>query len=128
MWAPLLTEVLEELPNVNVVLSTSWVRHLGFKRARGYLPEAIQRRVIGATWHSEMARDWADQNWWDTATRYEQICRYVALARLPDWLSVDDDSAGWPDGALNHLVLCDGASGLANPLSGALLRARLGGL
>ena len=77
MWADLLINVLEDCPHVQLVLSTSWVRHLGFSRARSYLPTPLYARVIGATWHSAMGKGWVDQNCWDAASRYEQICRYV---------------------------------------------------
>ncbi|UZT80861.1 HAD domain-containing protein [Ectopseudomonas chengduensis] len=95
MWAPLLTEILMEFPHVKIVLSTSWVRHLGFHRTRNQLPPVIQNRIIGSTWHSEMARGWADQDWWDKSTRHDQICRYVARAHLPNWLAIDDDPAAF---------------------------------
>lgn len=115
MWADLLVEVLEDFPHVQVVLSTSWVRHLGFSRARSYLPTPLKARVIGATWHSSMGKGWLDQNGWDTASRYEQICRYADRAHLSNWVSVDDDSDLWPKEALGHLVCCDGEHGLAQP-------------
>jgi hypothetical protein len=113
MWAGLLVEVLEDFPHVQVVLSTSWVRHLGFSRAKACLPGPLQARVIGATWHSAMGKGWFDQTWWDKASRYEQICRYVERACLSNWVSVDDDSERWPKEALDHLVLCDSQLGLA---------------
>ncbi|MGA4475755.1 HAD domain-containing protein [Ectopseudomonas chengduensis] len=125
MWAPLLTEILMEFPHVKIVLSTSWVRHLGFHRTRNQLPPVIQNRIIGSTWHSEMARGWADQDWWDKSTRHDQICRYVARAHLPNWLAIDDDPAGWPHDALNQLILCDGSLGLGDVNTAAQLKARL---
>ncbi len=115
MWAELLIEALEEFPHVPIVLSTSWVRHMGFSRARSYLPTPLKTRVIGATWHSSMGKGWLDQNWWDRASRYEQICRYVDRAHLQAWVSVDDDSERWPQEALGHLVCCDGQLGLSQP-------------
>lgn len=125
MWADLLVETLEDFPHLQVVLSTSWVRHLGFSRARNYLPAPLKARVIGATWHSAMGKGWVDQNWWDAAARYEQICRYVNRAHLPNWVSVDDDFARWPKEALGHLVCCDGQQGLALPGRVGDLRSRL---
>lgn len=56
MWAPILEEILADFPAVRVVLSTTWVVHLGFERARKRLPATLQRRVIGATWHTTMNR------------------------------------------------------------------------
>lgn len=49
--APLLIEALASRPDIKIVLSTSWVARLGYDRAKGYLPVALQARVIGATWH-----------------------------------------------------------------------------
>ncbi|PWY37590.1 hypothetical protein DK261_22220 [Pseudomonas sp. RW409] len=113
MWTPLLMLALVDQPQVSIVLSTSWVRQFGYHRTRGYLPEAIQNRVISATWHSTMARNSADQSWWDGASRYEQICRHAARARLSGWLAIDDDTAGWPVEARHHLLPCDGRLGLS---------------
>lgn len=95
MWAPLLVELLDELPHVRIVLSTSWARELGFDRARRWLPETLRKKVIGSTWHSAMRRHpegmhRAYPTWWDTATRYEQIKRYVERAGLDHWVAVDE--------------------------------------
>src|ERR1700692_2034672 len=48
-FAPLLAELIEPYPQVEIVLSTSWVRVLGFRRARAELPvESLRQRVVGA--------------------------------------------------------------------------------
>lgn len=125
MWADLLVEVLDDFPQVQVVLSTSWARHLGFSRARSYLPASLKARVIGATWHSSMGKGWFYQTWWDKASRYEQICRYVSRAHLVSWVSIDDDAEHWPVEAQGNLVRCDGQLGLAQPGRLEELRSRL---
>lgn len=119
MWAPLLEELLADLAHVRIVLSTSWARELRFARARDYLPPALQRRVIGATWHSAMAYHPEGgfrlvPTWWDTATRYEQIRRYVDCAQLADWVAVDDHPEGWAAEDLDRLILTDGHRGLSD--------------
>lgn len=70
MWTPLLEDALNPLPDVQIVLSTSWVRELNFKRASNFFPEALRRRIIGATWHSKMAEEIDYSHWWNAATRY----------------------------------------------------------
>ena len=55
MWASPLAALLDAHPQVQIVLSTSWARELGFSRARRFLPDTLRARVIGATWHSAMA-------------------------------------------------------------------------
>jgi len=62
-----------------------------------------------------MSKGWLDESWWDTASRYEQICRYVDRAHLTNWVSVDDDSDRWPEAKLGHLVCCESQHGLAQP-------------
>lgn len=49
MWADPLAELLAERPHVQIVLSTSWARHLTFEQVRDFLPLALRRRVIGST-------------------------------------------------------------------------------
>ncbi|WP_349774202.1 HAD domain-containing protein [Cupriavidus pauculus] len=38
-------------PHVQIVLSTSWARHLPFEQVRDFLPVPLRRRVTGSTWH-----------------------------------------------------------------------------
>ncbi|WP_130927207.1 HAD domain-containing protein [Pseudomonas sp. Sample_14] len=125
MWAPILAEILDEFPMVSLVLSTSWVRHLGHKRAVRYLPQELQERVIGATWHSSMANTWVDETQWDGSTRYNQICRYAARAKLQKWIALDDDGQGWAESSLGHLVACNPALGLGSSHTQNELKSRL---
>lgn len=106
MWAPILAEVLGDFPTLFIVLSTSWVRHLGYKQAVGYLPRELQDRVIGSKWHSSMAKGWADEDQWDGKSRFGQICRYVSRSRLQHWVALDDDVQGWAEDSVKHLVPC----------------------
>ena len=125
MWAPCLVEILEQFPSVSIVLSTSWVRHLGFKRALGFLPPFLAERVVGATWHSSMAKIWADEAVWDGRTRYDQISRYAARANLSQWISLDDEVGGWAEEALDRLVACSPKSGISDPVAQRYLCRRL---
>jgi hypothetical protein len=125
MWASMLEAELVPHPDLKIALSTSWVRKLGFSRAKKRLPMELQKRVVGSTWHSSMARVWADQIWWDQTSRYDQIMRYVARAGITDWLALDDDAENWGAADRDRLVLTDGAQGLACQSVLAELRAKL---
>ncbi|WP_449104371.1 HAD domain-containing protein [Pseudomonas veronii] len=125
MWAPILANLLGGFPMISVVLSTSWVRHLGFKRALAYLPIELRERVIGATWHSSMARGWADENQWDGKTRYDQICRYAARSQLRHWIALDDDVQGWAEGSAQQIIACVPDFGLGSLQTQAELQRRL---
>lgn len=121
MWVDLLVAALANHPKVQIVLSTSWVRILGFRRARDYLPESLRERVIGGTFHSAMKRidegQWAayysNRTWWDSATRYQQILRWAMIAGTENWLAIDDDVEGWPEANRGQLVQTDPDTGLA---------------
>lgn len=126
MWAPLLVEAMADFPEAQLVLSTSWARELSFNRARRWLPEELHSRVIGSTWHSSMGRQ-DGGNWWDAATRYQQIKRYSVRAGLSDWVAIDDQPEGWGADDLDKLVHTNSATGLSDPATLALLAARLGG-
>lgn len=126
MWAPLLGAVVEESNDLQIVLSSSWVRQLGFRKARAALPAVIADKVVGATWHSAMATSLEDIAW-DRQTRYEQISAYLrGLPAAHSWLALDDDAVGWPDCKRRHLLQTKPDIGLADPLIlerlGAFLR------
>jgi|GEM_PF-856116 len=110
MHAKTLEIVLQDFPTVRICLSTSWVRLLGYQRARIALPPSLQERTVSATWHSRM-RGVAGEGY-DIFTRYEQICGAVTRARFKRWVAVDDDpDLSWPIHD-SRLVRCDPQEGL----------------
>lgn len=130
MWAPFLVEALAPHPHVKIVLSTSWVRVRSFSRARNALPDPLRKRVIGATWHTAMGQsDYSGvrpaSSWWDDATRYQQIVRYVERARFERWIAIDDDGEAWAESARGRLILTDPDKGISDPLALEQLQARL---
>lgn len=114
MWAGLLEEVLADLTGVSIVLSTSWVRHQGFSKAKKRLPPELRQRVIGSTWHSSMEKEMSEMVWWDQATRHAQISRFLARSRITQWVALDDDSRGWDPQHTEKLVLTDAEVGISD--------------
>src|SRR5450830_368975 len=53
----LLEQLLEPYPAIQIVLSTSWVRRYGWSTTTKRLPQSLQARVIGSTFHSRHMRD-----------------------------------------------------------------------
>ncbi|WP_237045300.1 HAD domain-containing protein [Aquipseudomonas alcaligenes] len=126
MWAQLLVEALVPHQDVQIVLSTSWARNLGYHRARSVLPAELQPRVIGATWHSAMGKGWPDFIPWDAQTRYEQIQAYRSRLSAPaSWIAIDDDDRGWADADRDRLILTDPDRGLSTPVTLAELTRKL---
>lgn len=122
------TEILENILNpfdVSIVLSTSWVRSLGFSKTLKKMSPALASSVIGATWHTGMVdktvypyasgRYAADPfNHW---SRFEQINNYIVRNKVDNWLAIDDLHSGqeiekWPLDMRDHLVLTDGEYGV----------------
>lgn len=132
--ADLLVELLAPYPDVRIVLSTSWVAALrSYSRARDCLPQALQKRVFSATWHSSFGHNSAwgggfDRFSWNALTRYEQIRMYVRRHGLVNWLALDDDDAGWPDDQRHRLVCTDKWGGLGDVSAQDDLREKLAAL
>lgn len=122
-YAPALIEILTDFPVVRIVLSTSWVPTLGFSRALKRLPAPLHERVIGSTFHSRLTP------FWERKTRFEQIIEHVGRGSLgANWIALDDDGEGWPDGRQSHLVHCDPLRGIGDLAAQAELREKLAGL
>jgi len=101
-----LVEALEGFPTVAIVLSTSWVAHYGFTKARSRLPRQLQQRVIGATFHRRHTPNWHWQ------TRYEQIAADARRRQCAVWVALDDDAAEWPEHQRYRLIDTDPSIGL----------------
>jgi hypothetical protein len=104
-----LIEALRPYPDVRIVLSTSWVRVLGYTGALKRMPVALRERVIGSTYH----RDYHDE--WMARSRYEQITAYVKRHRCRQSLAIDNDLDGWPRDERLWLVACSDEFGLGDP-------------
>ena len=90
--APLLEQLLTPYPDLQIVLSTSWVLRYGCSDTVKRLPFSLQARVIGATFHS---RDMVDDDF-RCMPRGQQVTEDVMRRRPRDWLALDDDDEGWP--------------------------------
>lgn len=114
-WAGELVTALQPYPQVRIVLSTSWVRVLGYSHARARLPASLVERVIGATYHSRVhGRAYDSQAMFLAMGRWEQIWEDVGRRRPTQWFAIDDDVHDWPDRLAPHLVACDGNLGLSS--------------
>ena len=97
--APPLAAELARHPDVRVVLSTSWVRVLSYSVALARLPPPIADRVIGATWHSHMHREW-----WDGLTRYQQIAAHATRHGVKYGACAGQRCLSFPVRAIVHIL------------------------
>lgn len=90
-YSSLLELVLAPHPELQIVLSTSWVQKFGFQFALSQLSPALQKRVVGAMV-------------FPAPTRFAGIEMDVQSRGLTRWIALDDDLFGWPE-EQRHLVV-----------------------
>lgn len=123
--AEILVCELAPYPAVKLVLSTSWVRVLGYDSARRRLPIELQARCVGATFHSRHHRSVQEDGTgpFTAPLRGEEVMADVKRRTPHRWLAVDDTDEGWPLEARDNLVLTHPFSGIR--ASGVRERLRL---
>lgn len=110
-WVDPLLQLLDEFPDVAVVIHSGWRRRYGTdKELRAKLPSMLARRVIGATSRSEYRRQ-------------DSIEAYIAEHRPAAWVVVDDEPRLFKPGF--PLVACDPERGLSDPVKVQKLREAL---
>ena len=125
-WAHYLVEALMPYPDIRIVLSTSWVRELGYDRARSYLPPALHARAIGATFHRREHAPTPELRWhWAQAPRGVQIQEDIARRRPARWFAIDDAVDEFTGLQLSWLVPCTPSAGLSDSVSREMLREML---
>jgi hypothetical protein len=118
--AQLLERLLEEYPDVRIVLSTRWVMRYGHADTARRLPPGLRARCIGATYHSAM-----DDQTFDDLTRGVQVMADVGRRRPATWLALDDSTKGWPLLSGDNVIFTDPMLGIAAPNVLAKLELRL---
>lgn len=121
--AALLEEILAPHPDVQIVLSTSWVRRYGCTKAAKNLRPALRSRVIGATFHSRMNEDE-----FAAAPRGMQVWSDVLRRKPRDWLALDDDWLHWPKWCLDKFVRTHEHEGLSDPAVASEFGVKLRGM
>ncbi len=107
-----LEQMLAPYPAVKIVLSTSWVLRYGCSATAKRLPQALQIRVIGATFHSRYHRDGE----FVYLPRGQQVTNDV-LRRCPrQWLALDDNGEGWPPEHAHRFIHTHKYEGISNAL------------
>ncbi|MFM0059666.1 HAD domain-containing protein [Paraburkholderia phytofirmans] len=109
-FAPVLVELLAPHPRIQIVLTTSWLQHIGRDGVISRLPEALRYRVVDDTMkiRSRMGevRDGTD--------RVSKILRHVWSHGVLTWLALDDQVWGVPIGYGRHFVHLSPVSGISS--------------
>ncbi|WP_446325870.1 HAD domain-containing protein [Burkholderia pseudomallei] len=119
-FAPVLLELLEPYPQIEICLSTDWCFRFGFERAREALPlGGLRQRVTGTTYEEE-----EDSTVWLARQRGVQILRYARRHNIASWLAADDRRDGF-QGYHDRLIHCQTESALGDTAVVDLFRSRL---
>jgi len=120
-WMPILDELLAPYPDLKIVLSTTWVRELGFNETKHELLPSLRDRVIGSTFlHPKIVK----ANF-DTMPRGVQIWNDVERRKPSHWFALDDDTLGWPAWCKDNLIETSDKLGLSDPAVQQRVRERL---
>jgi transcriptional regulator with XRE-family HTH domain len=123
-FAPLLVEILEPYPSVEIVLTTSWLQTLPAEKVISYLPAELVRRVVGTTQGRKARFSYLR----DGTGRTDIITCYAFGKRLKHWLAIDDSVHGAhrfgsePGELVRNFVLLDSTRGISD--EGAQQRIR----
>lgn len=110
--AELLSGLLSPFPEVQIVLSTSWMIQYGLTGASRRLPAELRDRVIGGTYHS---RHMNRSEFQYEKRRGLQVYEDVLRRRPRDWLALDDSTEGWPPESTGKFIQTDPQDGIAAP-------------
>lgn len=117
---PLLDGLLEPYQNIQIVLSTSWLRRYGYSWTAKRLSPKLRARVIGATFHSKI-----DESYFNSPPSGQQVYEDVLRRKPLVWLALDDNTDGWPDECLENFVRTHEEDGIGDPETNARLVERL---
>ena len=104
-----LERMLTPHPEVQIVLSTSWVLRYGCARSAKQLRPSLRNRVISATFHSKMK-----EVEFTAKSRGMQVWEEVLKRRPRDWLALDDDWLDWPECCSDKYVRTHLSEGLSD--------------
>ena len=111
-YIPHLIEVLNDYPEVHIVLSTSWVGAIGFEQAKAYLPSILQDKIVGSTnINTPICSGWTVSS--SSYTRYQQIQKWLNSKFVAGWVALDNDADGWPEDKRSFFVQTDNFNGIS---------------
>jgi hypothetical protein len=120
-WMPILEDLLAPYPDLKIVLTTTWVRELGFNETKYELSESLRDRVLGSTF----LRPKVVKAEFDTMSRGMQIVGDAEWRKPTHWFALDDDDFGWPARYKDRLIKTSSQLGLSDPAVQEQVRQRL---
>ena len=110
-WAPVLLKCLQDLPDVAVVVHSSWRLQWNETELRSFLPPALEQKVWGITPE-------------DVVSRYGSIQAHSARHGVNRYVILDDEPCAFPPD-LSELIVCHSLRGLSQRAVANRLRRAL---
>lgn len=118
--AEFLEQMLLPYPKVAIVLSTSWVHRYGCASAAKQLLPSWRARVVGVTFRAR-----TDIQVFLAKPGGMRVLDDALRRKPKDWLALDDDGLGWPEGCLDRFVKTHPHEGISEPAVQEELRKNL---
>ncbi|ASL44107.1 hypothetical protein bAD24_I11495 [Burkholderia sp. AD24] len=99
-YAPYLVDVLSPYPQVEIVLTTSWLHSLGAGKSIALLPDQLRHRVVGTTLDTPPRLGEIKDGTAKTMT----AIRHAAKHSIQRWLALDDEAWGVPSDYEQHFL------------------------
>lgn len=115
-YAPLLVEMLEPYPSVQIVLTTSWLQTLSAEKVISFLPPELARRVVDTTRDRKARLSYVLNG----SGRTDIITCYAFGKGLRQWLAIDDSVYGAyhfgrePGELMRSFLLLDSSRGISD--------------
>jgi len=107
-YAAYLVDVLAPWPQVQIIVTTSWLRTLGAEKTIALLPDELRRRVVGTT----LGTPPRFSEFKDGTAKTMTVIRHAAKYGLTRWLVLDDEAWGVPSGYEQHFLHTDSDTAL----------------
>ncbi|MDR8401856.1 HAD domain-containing protein [Paraburkholderia sp. USG1] len=117
-FAPYLADVLAPWPQVQIIVTTSWLQTLGAERTIGLLPEQLRRRVVGTTLGTPPRLSEISNG----SAKAMTVIRHAVRHGLTTWLAIDDEAWGVPSDFEQHFLHTDSDTALGAPRARQQLR------
>jgi hypothetical protein len=110
-YAPYLVDVLTPYPQVQIVLTTSWLHSLGTGKTIALLPDELRHRVAGTTLGTPPRLAEIKDGTAKTMT----VIRHAAKNYMTTWLALDDEAWGVPREFEPHFLHTKSETALGAP-------------
>ena len=117
-YAPYLADVLTPFPQVQIILTTSWLQSLGAGKTIALLPDQLRRRVVGTTLGTPPRLSEISNG----SAKAMTVIRHAVKHGLTTWLALDDEAWGMPSDFEQHFLHTDPETALGAPEARKQLR------